>query len=168
MSATLCRNWEICIHYFGPEDNCCVSADRRQVRNVKRMFNLGRVGSEPHQNGPGCKSNRICLLSTLWQPCLWNATLKEEVTLCSYPERNSKMVAIDIHTSWRSTALRRTESVLVWSSEGGTACMFLLHTQDVISAFRESSKTSWHHTQVCVFTGIPKSSYSGTKVICLQ
>lgn len=99
----------------------------------KKMFNLGWVGSEPHQNGPGCKSNRICLLSTLWQPCLWNATLKEEVTLCFYLERNSKMVAIDIHTSWQeSFSSDPAKEVL-------HAC-FSFYTQDVISAFVKALK----------------------------
>lgn len=76
------------IQYVGLEDSRHMSAYRRQVRNMKRVPHLGMVGAGPDQNCPDCKSNRICLASTLWQPCLeMQYPVKDKATLYSYEER---------------------------------------------------------------------------------
>lgn len=43
----------------------------------EKSIQPGHVGAGPDPNCPECKSNRMCLASTFWQPCLWNAILNQ-------------------------------------------------------------------------------------------
>lgn len=91
---------------------------------MRRVFSLGMVRAE--QNCPGYKCNETCLASTLWRPCLWDAILSWRWGKPLFLSREFKMVELCVHTSWKSTALRRTEPHLILSSRRGTTWKFLL------------------------------------------